>query len=525
MDTQSQTLAPLSDAVVRVFERKESANNEPKITVNRFLSELATWYEKLRTAMDISDDEVVLRSAIERILKRRIILGGNGERIAEPLLRELIWARYFPNSTLPESYVGKIAHIIQLHLDLRHNILAKRELKESVVTEWTIQLISCHIARLLSPNVEKNTMSNFMYHIMKDRLQIVDDKEDTKNVQVYLAVRRAFAKDDVAFLRFYLFQQIFGELTTESLPHISASFMKGYKEIEYQLSYPLREKIYMFIKKRVPVFYILEDVLRQHKLDFRKLLENSEEFKKVVFDACDVRYKGVRKKVTTAIIRSVIFLLITKAVFAVGVEGSYEKWAYGHINWTTIALNICIPPLLMIITSFFIKTPGKDNSQRILDKINMVLYEKTPEIIPVLKVLVRPPKKRSVLQIVFGILGLLAFVVSFGLVAWVLNKVHFNLVSQVIFIFFLTVVSFLAYRINLTAHSYSVDAGQGLLTPFIDFLIIPIVRVGMYFTEGISQINIIIFIFDFLIEAPFKAIFSFFEQFFSYLHASREDLG
>ncbi len=525
MDGQSQSLSPLSDAVVKVFERKEATNNEPKITVNRFLSEIASWYEKLRTAMDISDDEVVLRSAIERIIKRRIILGGNGEKIAEPLLRELIWAHYFPNSTLPESYVGKIAHMVQLYLDLRKNVLDQKVIKEQVMTEWTIHLISCQVARFLSPNIEKNTMSNFMYHIMKDRLEILDDKEDTKNVQVYLAVRRAFAKDDIAFLRFYLFQQIFGDLTTESLPQISKSFLKGYKEIEYQLSYPLREKIYMFIKKRVPVFYILEDVLRQHKTDFRKLLDTSEEFKKVVFDACDVRYKGVRKKVTTAIIRSVIFLLITKAVFAIGVEGSYEKWAYGHINWTTIALNICIPPLLMIITSFFIKTPGKDNSQRILDKINTILYENHPEIIPVLKTLVHPPKKRSVLQVVFALLGLLAFVVSFGLVVWTLNKVHFNLVSQIIFVFFLTVVSFLAYRINLTAHSYSVDAGQGLLTPFIDFLIIPIVRVGMYFTEGISQINIIIFIFDFLIEAPFKAIFSFFEQFFSYLHTSREDLG
>jgi len=51
------------------------------------------------------------------------------------------------------------------------------------------------------------------------------------------------------------------------------------------------------------------------------------------------------------------------------------------------------------------------------------------------------------------------------------------------------------------------------------------VRVGMYFTEGIAQINVIIFIFDFLIEAPLKTIFLFFEQFFSYLHTGREDLG
>jgi hypothetical protein len=46
----------------------------------------------------------------------------------------------------------------------------------------------------------------------------------------------------------------------------------------------------------------------------------------------------------------------------------------------------------------------------------------------------------------------------------------------------------------------------------------------MRLTDGISQINIFIFIFDFLIEAPFKSIFVFLEQLFGYVHAKREDL-
>lgn len=193
--------------------------------------------------------------------------------------------------------------------------------------------------------------------------------------------------------------------------------------------------------------------------------------------------------------------------------------------YQTIALNTGIPPLLMIIVSLFIRTPKEDNSQRILDKIYQVLYDPEPQITPVRQLMVNPPKTRSVLTTTFGILGLAAFVVSFGLIIYILNDLHFNIVSQAIFIFFITIVSFLAYRINLTAHEYTVEAKQGLLTPFIDFLIIPIVRVGMRLTEGISQINIIVFLFDFLIEAPLKVIFGFFEQFFSYLHTSREELG
>lgn len=521
---EKRQLSHLASAVISVFERVEPPNHEPKIAVNRFLSELASWYEKLRNAMDIRDDEVVLKAAIERVLKRRLLLGGDGKRVAEPLLRELIWAHYFPNNTIPESMVGKVASTVDLYLSLRHHAIDEG-MPEKDLNEWTFQVLSCHIARLLNPNVEKNTMSNFMYHIMKDRLQIEDDSEDTKNVQVYLAVRRAFAKDDIAFLRFYLFQQIFGELTAENIEHVKRVFIKGYEEIEKQLKYPLKEKIYLFIKRITPVFFILEDTLRKEKGQIHATINNPEEFKKDVFEACKVRYKGIRSKVTRAIVRSVIFLIITKAVIALGIEGTYENWRYGHIMYTTIALNTGIPPLLMIIMSIFIRTPGEDNSARILDKIDQLLYDHEPQITPVKKLMLNPPKTRSVLSTTFGLLGIAAFIVSFGLIIYILNELHFNIVSQAIFIFFITIVSFLAYRINLTAHEYTVEAKQGLLTPFIDFLIIPIVRVGMRLTEGISQINIIVFFFDFLIEAPLKVIFGFFEQFFSYLHAGREELG
>lgn len=525
MEEEEKKLSGIAQAVVGVFEKKELSNNESKIVVNRFLSEIASWYEKLRNAMDIRDDEVVLRSAIERILKRRIILGGTGPKIAEPLLRELIWAHYFPNNTIPESFITSVASIIDLHLRLRLYLLKNKILKESIVNEWVIQLISCEISRLLSPNNEKLAMSNFFYHMMKDRLVIGDDNEDTKNVQVYLAVRRAFAKDDIAFLRYYLFQQIFGKLTEENIATVCESFLKGYREMTYQLDYSLKEKIFVFVKKRVPVFSILEDVLRQHKQELKTLLKEPEKLHEAVFVACTARYKSVRSKVNRAILRSVIFLIITKALFAFGVEGTYDNWRYGHIMWETLAINMGIPPLLMVFASLFIRTPGKDNSQRIFDKIDMILFEENPQIIHKQTLLVHPPKKKSALELTFGFLGFLAFVISFGLMILILRDLHFDLVSQGIFIFFITVVSFLSYRINLTAHSYSVDAKQGMLTPFVDFLIIPIVRVGMYFTEGISQINIIIFVFDFLIEAPLKTIFLFFEQFFSYLHTGREDLG
>jgi hypothetical protein len=526
MDMPTDHLSSLADAVLQVFETKTPANHEPKISVNRFVSEIASWYEKLRNVMELQEDAVILKNAIERILKRRLLLGGTGDKVAEPLIRELVWARYFPDNSLPQSFITNVAHIINLYLDLKHQILEYHpKTSDKMLNEWMFEFMSSQISLLLAPNPKKDVMSNYMYHVFKDHVEIPDDTEDTKNVQVYLAVRRAFAKDDVAFLRYYLFQQIFPELTTHNIDAIAKSFPKGFAEIEHQMKYKLREKIYLYIKRQTPVFLILDDVLHKANGNARGLINATEKFATEVLDSCAEKYKNIRSKVNNAIIRSVFFLLLTKVVLAFAIEGTYDKFMYGEIQYVGLAINIVAPPILMIIVSLFVRTPGIDNSKRILAKIMMVLYETSPRLAPKLTIYINPKKTRSLLTTVFALLWLVFFGTSFGLMAWVLTKVHMNIVSQGVFMFFIAIVSFLSWRINLTANAYSVDKGQGLLTPFIDILFLPIIKVGMRLTDGISQINIFIFIFDFIIEAPFKVVFSFFEQLFAYLHAKREDLG
>lgn len=521
MEPQSP-FSPVTDQIISIFEKKEVPNHEPKITVNRFVSEIANWYEKLRNAMDYRDEEVVLRASIERILKRRLGMNGSGIVVAESLLRELVWAHYFPNGTMPESYIQKIADIIDLWLKWRKGVKSRYVMRDRVLQEWTYELLSSHIARFLNPQLYRNTIANFMFYVMKDEVQIADDTEETKNVQVYLAVRRSYAKDDVAFLRFALFEQIFGTLSPSTVDNAVNGFKQGYQEIKKQLSYVRKEKIYQYIKKQAPVFVILEDILTVQKGNVKELFQNQEEFQKAVFDSCEKRYHGIRKKVTMAIIKSVVFLLVTKAIFALAIEGTYDKYVYGSIGWGSIWLNIGTPPLLLIIVSLFISQPKEDNSKRILDKIITVMTEEQPKISP-LFVTAQKPKKKP-MHYVFTALWFFAFFVSFGTMAQILTALHFNIVSQAVFIFFIAVVSFLAYGISSTAHQYVVDPKPGLFTPFIDFLFIPIVRVGRWFTDGISTINIIVYIFDYLIEIPFKAIFGFFDQLFGYLHTKREEL-
>lgn len=523
-DSLNGSLSALAQSLVDKFETKEALDADKKISVNVLVSKVAFWYEKVRTAMDYGSEETLLRRAIERILKRRLVLDPNSKTLAEILVRELIWAGYFPDETVPESIINKVSTAIHLYLALKKGIEATKALPNNQVYELIIELLSCEIDVILLPNKEKEAMINFMFHVLKNTVEITDDSPQVKDAQVFIAIRKNFARDDVAFLRYKLFIQIFGKLTEENLDKTITGFSQGYKEIEYQLSYPRKDRIFNHIKKKTPPFLILYDVLMESRGHIKEVAENAETLKTTVFSACEKRYISISKKVRTAIIRSFVFILFTKALIAISIEGTFERIFFGQIQWLAIAINIIVPPTLMLILPLSIKTPKADNSQRIFADIQRLLFEENAQVIRTLQITLKSNSAKTIRDYVFSASWLLTFFLSFGFVLLILNKLHFNILSQGIFLFFITIVSFLTYRIYQTANTYNMPARQSLTAPLIDFFFVPVIRVGRRLTEGIAQINFILIIIDFIIEAPFKGLVGFFEQWFLFLSIKREEL-
>lgn len=522
---QKKQLSSITQTLIQTFEKVEESKIGGKISVNPLVAKVATWYERLRNVMEYREDEVILRASIERILKRRLLLGGSGNTIAEPLIRELVWAHYFADNTISESIIETVAETIDVYLEMRSDILKRHKIPENIVTQWTYQLLSATIEYLLNPKKEKELLSNAFFHLIRDNVEISDDNDQTRDAQVFLAVRKSFDRDDIAFLRYHLFLQYFGQLTRESLERTVEDFSKGYKEISAQLAYPRKDRMYAYIKSKTAVFFILEDLLRIHKGGLVALSQDEQELRKVVLQICEARYQGIAAKVRRAIIRSVIFILVTKAFFAFSVEGTFESLFYGRVLWSSILLNTFIPPLLMVVVGFLIRTPDKDNSERIFGYIRMILFEEKPALGTGITIKKLPEKTNPVMANIFTILWFLTFGLSFGALVYILSLLRFTIMSQAIFLFFLAIVSFLTYRIGLMSTTYAVDEQQGWLTPLIDFFFMPIVRVGRHLTEGIAQVNIILFIFDFIIETPFKGIFGFFEQWFIFLRTKSEEMG
>lgn len=515
----------LSQSLIAAYDRASAPNHDRTISVNPLVAELATWYEKFRTAIDYREDEVILRSTIERILKRRLILGGKGQSVAAPLIRELIWARYFPDSSVAESLVVKVAEVIDLYLNLERQINHKHRINQGLVNEWILQLLSSEIEHILKPNDPKDIMVNFIFKIFKERVTISDDSEETRDLQVFIAVRRAYASDDLAFLRYHLFKQYFGGLTKDNLYKVAEHFPQALSRFEYEFNYHAKDRIYSYIKNQTIPFLILDDVLRKHRGKAFSLATDEDLLNAEVLSACSARYKTITGKVKRAIIRSVIFIFFTKAIFALFVEGTSEKLIYGHTVWSSIVLNTMTPPILMIIVGLLITSPGRDNSMRILRKIDTILYDDSLKLDPVLVVKNKSSRIGPVVWSLFILLWLVTFGLSFGVIIFILTKLHVNPISQAVFVFFLAIVSFIAFRINRTANMYVMkERKENLGSLFFNFFFLPVIQVGRRLTMAISQINIILFIFDFIIETPFKEIFAFFEQWFLFLRTQREKL-
>lgn len=516
--------SPLASALIKAFEEKEDLTTDKKISVNILVTKVASYYEKLRTSMDYGNEETILRRATERILKRLLVLDADPATLARDLVRELIWASYFKDDTVPESITKKVSDSIRLHLELKNKV-SKQKLNPGIdLNQFIIQILSCEIYTILAPNKPREAMANFMFQVLKDSVEITDDSKQTKDVQVFIAIRKNFARDDIAFLRYKLFVQIFGRLTETNISQTISGFPEGLNEIVYQLSYPRKDRIFNHIKKKTPPFLILYDLLRQEKTDLKELIRDQENFKSIIYAICNTRYNGIKNKVRTAIIRSFVFILFTKAFMAFTIEGIFERIFYGTIQWGSIILNTIVPPILMVVAGMGIKTPDDRNSHIIYLDIYKLLLEENPKITEGISLKLKSNSVKTIKDYVFSILWFLSIILIFGAISAILGRLHFNILSQAIFLFFIAIIAFLTYRIYQTASAYTVIFKKNLLTPILDFFFVPIIRVGRSFTEGIAQINFILIIIDYIIETPFKGIVGFFEQWFSYLAAKREEL-
>ncbi len=524
----SQTLSPFVKALLEVFEEDYSSYRDgSKYQVSRTVSLLAALYEKARNAVEFRAEHLIRRAAIERILKRRIILGGTTNNMGENVIVELLWARYIDSSQIDDGKVQQVQQIIDKYLVIKFGLYNGKNKVHTISWDTLLGILSAEIEEAIVPAKKREALNNFYFQALLPKITIPNTDEKTLNILIYIAVERGYAQADNPLIIYHLIKLIQPAWLTVDSHSVNTQIdelIDNIQLIEKALKDPLSDPLYRFVRKNNPPFLLIRDFLLEQGRHARSVIENEGDLEQTLTSLATKRYHEIGTKVRRAVVRSIIYIFMTKMVFALALEAPVDIFITKRIDYLAIGINSLFPPFLLFLIAGFIRVPGTDNTARLIGRIKAIFYKfddlnnETGNFVP--HQVVRKP----VMTAVFSILYLVAFLLSFGFISYILTRLHFNIASQIIFIFFVTLVSFFAYRIRLSAKEYQIVERSGILSPIIDFFFIPILSVGRALSGEIAKLNVIMFVFDFVLEAPLKVVFEFMEEWFRFIRSKKDEI-
>ncbi|MBP9798100.1 hypothetical protein KBC70_03040 [Candidatus Woesebacteria bacterium] len=533
-DTDPIKLSPVTEALLKALTApaaKQSIVEGDQYKVSQAVSFFGFAYEKIRNAIEFNEEHLIRRMAIARILRRRLAINPKGENEGENLMRELLWGRYVPENGVSVHDVESIQHIINQYQFFFTYIRSTHKVKNvDNLGEIVMNLMSCEIEETVSKDQagKQSALVYYFFQVLKNKVSLENIDETKKDMYFYAAVEKGFAKNDKPFIIYHFFTLKYGTLhekSKEEIQTIASEFSAFMGEANEALKNKHSETLVKFVKKQVPPFKILYGIIRKNQGAAKVILSKKGSLRQEVEELCKEKYTLTSVKLRNAAVRSITYIFLTKMVFVLLIEIPLSKLFYDDIELASVAINTLLPPVMMGVIVSIIAPPSKKNTERIYERIVDIIdddraFEDQKSLITT-----NAPQRRSGLIFLFTILYLTSFSLILGSVYYFLDVLGFNLVSKSIFIFFISVVTFFAYRIRQTAKEYVLEPSNNVVISFVTFLFLPILYLGKMFSEQVSKINLFIIFFDYLIEAPFKFIIDIVEEWTKFLRDRKDELA
>ena len=525
----------------------------PKIKVSSVVSKLAFIYEKVRNAVQYEEEHLIRKSAIFRILKRKVTIEAavkdlNSIDIAEHLLTELIRAGYLPNGQLPETKIPEVAKLLDKYLRLReavllqvnsemnikHDVSKVKDLfnEKSRLTDWVVGMAACELEENLSPSRFRQAMIANLYDFLSRNLVLsprLKEYEAEREIQTYLSICRTYGRFDKDMLAYVLFKYYHGDwsgldLKETVFKEVVSSARPLRLEIERQIEHPLAKHLDKITKKYSLYSTIMAETIEADPVKmYNELYYDEKSFWSSVRKVCNKKYNSAKKRLWRAASRSIIYIFITKSIFVVLLEVPATKLFNEPINYVSLLINIIFPALLLFIIVFFTRTPKDANTNRIISGIKELFIVGNERKAPLE---VRGKVKQGrVAGFIFNLIYTIAFLVSIYAIVRVLDWAHFTWVSIIIFLFFLAFVSFFSIVTTKGVKELMViERKENFFTFLTDLFYTPIVLAGRWLSGKAAKLNVFVFLFDFIIEAPFKVVVEVIEDWTRYARERRDNM-
>jgi hypothetical protein len=500
--------------VVSQTRDHERAANEryEKLHIQTTGASLTYLYESLRNASENAEENLLLMRAIRRFFKRvYIALDRNLDNIGEELVTELTLAGYLENDSITLKTIGEISHLTRDYSALRTKLLEK--FPREVADRWALDTMSAAIENKLRDHLVNAAFADLAYNYFLSAIDVkavFGEKPASYEATLFVAVQQALLRADPAAIRLSLITRY------QIHPNHPVQFAEFNVQIDYIMASPaLKTLVHLIDRQGAPLRIAL--LAATNDDDAAKRLISEPAYSEQYNLAISESYKSVSKNINRGIVRSVIFLIITKFIIGIAAEVPYDIWVHGAVQWLPLIVNLLLPPLYMIALRLTLLMPTEGNTHALNREITRILFEPIPT-----KPFIKGRQKTFNTKWNFAY-GLVIIAVFAGVTWLLVHYVHFEWIHLLIFFLFISTASFLGFRLSRQIREIEVgDEAQTSVTMIRDFLYMPFVAVGRRISETYSKINIVSHFLDMFVELPLKTILTFIRRWGSFLNDKKD---
>lgn len=541
-----QALRPPIERLAKLYAEGISASrhNITPVHVDEMASRIAKFYEMVRKVIDWKEDNVLRRSATERILKRLLFpkisgvtFNGNIDtyKFAYIITIDLIRGGHLPNDEIPQESILTVELALKKYLYvLAHAKFSSTEvfpIKRKInFATFLIELAACEIEEILTNPVKEETLLHTMTDQLNERISVVPSgsiSDDDKKTQVFIATCRTLYDLDDPFILYQLLKFAYPSWSTHSqemLEKLGRDIPSIWEKSDHVLKHPLARQFYTICERIDTIYTLLGDVIDKYKSTPKKLLHdltNKELTTKHLTEAYEVRYASLKSRLVRLAIFSTLSVFLSNWATFFIIEVPLANLFYEGFNLFTAFMDFLIPTAIMFILVIIIRPPAGENLARVLQASYQLLYEDEKNIL----FEVRAKSRRNPLfTFIIGILYTAMSMFFLGFIAWIFYIARLPLTSVAFDTFTIALTIFAAVLIRNKARELNVDDRVSVWEFFLDMFSVPIAKVGSFFAAKWKEYNIIAILFTFLIETPFVVIVDFIENWSQYLKDRRAEL-
>lgn len=547
LSKKQKPLNELAQGFVEEYRQGEIYQQKPVVSpieVDELASKIAKVYEKVRRIIDWKEENIIRRTAIERILKRTLLseLSGIGtssldaNKIAEPLITEMMRSGYFQ--------VGKVSKnkipIAQKSLAKYINILNKSpysrknggvNIKEKVnFFNWIMEIAACEVEEILEPAFKENALINFMTLSIFNKLQVnppgkISDEEAL--IQTYIAVHRALFSLDAPLILYnvikYRYPQWFDDDPTYT-DQFTANIIDIKDQLETDLEHKYGKEFFKIAERHDAAYLILGDVMKEVEEE-PEIIEEKLSDKELLLEKIELVYQRRLSTLKSRLYRSAVYS--TLSIFVAGIvsfiifEGPVAQLVGDGFSWFALFVDLAVPSAVMFILVITIQPPKPENLGRVKEEIQKVIYQSDEKDLYEVHLIKR---RRTLLNFIFSLISLLGGLIGAYAVFLVFKVAGVPWTSIYVDTINVAMVVFAAMVIRHKAQEITIQESSGVLTMMLDFFYLPLARAGQWVSNKWKEYNIVSVFFTALIDAPFSMLVGLIEDWRAFLRDRRSEI-